>query len=236
MDRAMPDASLIAATEQPLNTLFMAARRCYFGGGYYDLLKEKRETTDGEKGRLIKHCIKAGHLSVLEHVNFTFHVTCSRATSAQFERHRIASYSEMSQRYCKFDKLEIVYEGPQDSVCHIETYARRMEHAYKMLLEEGIKPENARAILPMSTLTRFIVTMNCRSWLHFLEERLCSTAQKEIRMIAGEIHRILRINLPEVFEAAGPKCVRLGYCPEGKRGCGKKGARNEDDAQSEGNS
>ena len=73
-----------------------------------------------------------------------------------------------------------------------------------------------------ATETKIVVTMNCRELLHFFEERCCMRAQWEIRRLAGRMLKICKRELPAIFSQAGSKCIRLGYCPEGKEfTCGR---------------
>lgn len=218
--------SIISHTEKPLETIYRAARQCYSAGSVADM-----ETASREKmAELVQKCISSGHTSVLEHVSFTFAISgVSRVLSHQLVRHRMASYSQQSQRNVKAGELEYVCPPSLKD----ETSAERAffldalksaEHAYRVLLD-SVPAEDARFILPQACATNIVMTMNCRSLLHFFEERSCNKAQWEIHMMAMEMMSCMVDELPEVFNFAGPKCRRLGYCPE-EKGCGlqqKKG-------------
>ena len=226
MKEVQPSVSIISHTEKPLETIYKAARQCYSAGSVADTDPASRE----KMADLIRRCILSGHTSVLEHVSFTFAISgVSRALSHQLVRHRMASYSQQSQRNVKAGELEYVCPPSLKD----ETSAERAffldalkiaEHAYRVLLD-SVPAEDARFILPQACATNIVMTMNCRALLHFFEERCCNKAQWEIHRMAIEMMSCMIDELPEVFNFAGPKCRRLGYCPE-EKGCGlqqKKG-------------
>ena len=171
-----------------------------------------------------QRCNRSRNTSMLEHVSFTFAISgVSRVLSHQLVRHRMASYSQQSQRYVKAGELEYVCPPSLKDKMSAErdfflAALKRAEHAYRVLLD-SVPAEDARFVLPGAVATNIVMTMNCRELLHFLEERCCSKAQWEIHDLAWEIRDILDGMLPEVFETAGPKCWRIGYCPE-EQGCG----------------
>lgn len=218
-----PSAKCVDFPTHGERIIYMAARRCYSAGNYMDLIDDANGASTEAMRKLIQACIKSGHHSVLEHSSFSFHVTCSRACSHQLVRHRVASYSQQSQRYCKFDDIEIIrpamqYESGAEKVW--EDHLLMVEPVYKALLNGGLDAEDARSVLPNCTATHLIVTMNCRELLHFFEERTCNKAQLEIRTIANKMLDFCKLAMPTVFENAGPKCLRLDKCPESKP-CGK---------------
>ena len=221
MKEVQPSVSIISHTEKPLETIYKAARQCYSAGSVADMEPASRE----KMADLIRRCIRSGHTSVLEHVSFTFAISgVSRALSHQLVRHRMASYSQQSQRYVKFDDIEYVCppslrKSKFVKRVHFLEIIERAAHEYQLLIKCGVPAEDARFVLPQATATNIVMTMNCRELLHFLEERCCSKAQWEIHDLAWEMRDILDGMLPEVFEAAGPKCWRIGYCPE-EKGCG----------------
>ena len=185
------------------------------------LIEEKDQKAFVEK------IMSMGHESVLEHASFTFLVSgVSRVLLAQLTRHRIASYSVESQRYVSygegFDYVippKIKQLGPE----YVETYQAQMEQMHYWynewcsLLDD--KTEDARFVLPGATSTRLLVTMNARELRHFFSLRCCNRAQWEIRNMADQMLERCKTVAPQLFEDAGPGCVR-GHCPEGKRSCG----------------
>ena len=220
--------SILSHTENPLETIYRAARQCYSAGSVADMEPASRE----KMAELVQKCISSGHTSVLEHVSFTFAISgVSRALSHQLVRHRMASYSQQSQRNVKAGELEYVCPPSLED----ETSAGRAffldalkiaEHAYRVLLDSGVPAEDARFVLPQACATNIVMTMNCRALLHFFEERSCNKAQWEIHRMAMEMMSCMVDELPEVFNFAGPKCRRLGFCPE-EKGCGLQQKKGE---------
>jgi thymidylate synthase (FAD) len=172
--------------------------------------------------RIIKRVTGYGHASVIEHASFTFSIEgVSRAMTHQLVRHRIASFTQQSQRYVTYDTLE-KYVTPQSISENAEAKdifdrtLERISETYQKLLNMGIPKEDARFILPNAAKTNIIVTMNARELLHFFNLRCCARAQWEIRETAIEMLRQAKKATPALFERAGPSCVQLGYCLEGK--------------------
>jgi thymidylate synthase (FAD) len=165
-----------------------------------------------------------GHASVLEHVTLTYGVEgISRAASHQLVRHRIASYSQQSQRYvaAKFGYVTppTVAASP-DLLAGYERHMAACSRLYAKLMTAGVPPEDARFALPNATETKILITMNARELHHFFALRTCRRAQWEIREMAKRMLAAARERAPLLFETAGPGCVR-GRCPEGKMSCGK---------------
>lgn len=172
--------------------------------------------------RLIRRVTGYGHASVIEHASFTFSIEdVSRAMTHQLVRHRIASYTQQSQRYVTYDTLE-KYVTPQSIANKAEAKKifdetlERISEVYQKLLKMEIPKEDARFILPNAAKTNVIVTMNARELRHFFNLRCCARAQWEIREVALEMLKQAKKAAPALFENAGPSCVILGFCPEGK--------------------
>ncbi|HEX54784.1 MAG: FAD-dependent thymidylate synthase [Candidatus Altiarchaeales archaeon] len=186
------------------------------------------ELTDREVDDFLRKVIGFGHLSVTEHASFTFSVSgISRACSHQLVRHRIASYTQQSQRYVKFKKNELEFITPRTierNKSLYEEYKSIMEKIsefYEKLLKENIPAEDARYVIPNAATTNLTVTMNARELLHFFGLRLCERAQWEIRELAKMMLDEVKKVAPILFESAGPRCEKLGYCPEGELSCGR---------------
>ena len=184
-----------------------------------------------------------GHHSPLEHVSFTFAVEgVSRALTHQLVRHRIASYSQQSQRYVNLDKTfdyimppsieknevtTTVFENAMKDIKRYYDYlVDSLEESYisnGMNKREANKKaiEDARYVLPNACETKIVFTMNVRTLLHFFEKRCCSRAQWEIRNLANEMLRQCKEISPILFSSAGPTCKK-GYCTEGKMSCNPK--------------
>jgi len=172
--------------------------------------------------RIIKRVTGYGHTSVIEHASFTFSIEeVSRVMTHQLIRHRIASYTQQSQRYVTYDTLEN-YVTPSSIANSAEAKRifdetlEKLSQTYTKLLGLGIPKEDARFILPNAAKTNIIVTMNARELRHFSSLRCCTRAQWEIREAATEMLRQAKKIAPTLFRNAGPSCVELGYCPEGK--------------------
>ena len=179
-----------------------------------------------EDCKIFKGCMKSGHMSVAEHSDITFKVNCSRACSHQLVRHRTGKFTQRSQRYCKEDGFD--YYIPQ-SIANdrqaLEIYnevIHNIQANYKWLLDMGVEAEDARYILPNACETTIFITMDFRNFFHFLNERLCTRAQKEIRDIAKEMARLAVEVCPIIKPYCVPKCesFSIAYCPEHKS-CGK---------------
>ena len=172
--------------------------------------------------RVIKRVTGYGHASVIEHASFTFSLEgVSRAMTHQLVRHRIASYTQQSQRYVTYDTVEKYVTPPSiernsEAKRIFSDTLEKISETYQKLLERGIPKEDARFILPNAAKTNIIVTMNARELRHFFNLRCCRRSQWEIREGAMEMLKQVKNVAPSLFENAGPSCVELGYCPEGK--------------------
>jgi len=163
---------------------------------------------------------------LLPHLGYTFAVErISRACSHQLVRHRVASFSQQSQRYITVRRLqERVVTPPSVEKAggdEFKELVKEAGEAYQRLVDRGVPKEDARFVLPNAAETSLLMTMDGRSLLHFLGLRLCNRAQWEIRALADEMLGEARKAEPEVFNAAGPYCYQLGYCPEGRFTCGR---------------
>lgn len=226
---------LLRHTPDPEETVAMAARLCYSPVDIEEL-KEKIESKD-QKG-FIEKLMKMGHLSPIEHASFTFAIEgISRACSHQLVRHRLASYSQQSQRYVSersgddkiFDYIvpPIIAEDEKTKKI-FEDFMKEAQRTYDLLInrlaERGITGEianqDARFVLPNASETKIVVTMNARELLHFFRMRCCNRAQWEIRQMAEEMLRLVKEVSPVIFKKAGPACL-YAPCPEGEYSCGK---------------
>lgn len=215
--------TLLQHTPDPELAVALAARLCYSPIGI-DELKERLSRSD--VSAFLDKIMSLGHQSVLEHASFTFGIEgISRATSHQLVRHRIASYSQQSQRYvthtAQFSAVTppTIAERPE-LAARFEEQLAALHETYAALVEAGIPAEDARYILPNAAETKVIMTMNARELLHFFELRCCERAQWEIRAMAVEMLRLVKGIAPIIFRDAGPGCV-AGPCPEGTMTCGK---------------
>ena len=211
--------TLLACTQNADAICAAAGNSCYSESSSADILGN----IDSEK--VLSRIVGMGHHSVIEHAVFTFSVEgVSRALTHQLVRHRVASFSQQSQRYVSLDsasyvKPHTVEADPGASKVFDETMDAIWK-AYGKLEEMGIPPEDARYLLPNGCTTNITITMNARELLHFFSLRCCNRAQWEIREMADRMLEICREQSPVIFREAGPPCIR-GPCPEGKKSCGK---------------
>ena len=159
----------------------------------------------GDPEKFIRMIIKRGHESVLEHGSLTFKVRTNRAIANEIVRHRLASYSQESTRYVKYDDIEFIpWIDPRglmvEYVYNLEDLYTDLEFLYKKLIEDNFKPEEARDILPNCTATTLVMTMNFRELRHFLKLRLDKAAHPQIRELAGMILEILKEKYPVFVE------------------------------------
>ena len=190
------------------------------------------ELSDNEAFDFLRMVLGFGHVSVSEHATFTFSLKkISRACSHQLVRHRVASYTQQSQRYVKFkkDEVECVIPDSIEQSKFREDFHGMLEKIaefYEKMCGE-IPVEDARYILPNAASTNLVVTMNARELNHFFGLRLCTRSQWEIRELAQMMLDEIKKVAPILFENSGPRCNELGYCPEGKLGCGKMPTKEE---------
>lgn len=214
--------SLIAHTPNPEEIVVKACLICYSSK---ELGLQSEKLTPEIIPRVIENVINRGHTSVLEHACFTFAIEgISRACSHQLVRHRIASYSQQSQRFVDFEGYSYVLP---DEIKNNHKLKERFiktitdtHNLYKEIRKKGIEKEDARFILPNASTTNIIMTMNARSLLNFLSLRTCNRAQWEIRELAVKIFGLVRDTAPTIFSRAGPNC-RTNRCLEGKLSCGE---------------
>lgn len=217
---------ILRHTPEPDRLVALAARRCYSA-----LPAEKidEKMPDSEVERLLGFLRQRNHLSPFEHADFTFSVDgVSRALSHQLVRHRIASYSQESQRYVNYMKVERLPFVLPPTIADNEQarllYDKAVEatlNAYRQMVEAGIPPEDARYIFPNAVETKLVFTLNARSLFNFFEQRCCIKAQWEIRVLALEMLKAVRKAAPLTFANAGAPCqfTTAPYCRENDVNC-----------------
>ena len=185
-----------------------AGRTCY---------KSEDKITDKSAAEFVQMIIKRGHESVLEHQSVTVRIICDRGVSHELVRHRIASYSQESTRYCDY-KGEMEFILPPWSSLKEGTYnggylaeSERTpgvmwlenmliaEDTYHGLRHMGWRPEQARSVLPNSLKTEIVMTCNLREWRHFFTLRCAKAAHPQMREIAIPMSTEFYEYLPEVF-------------------------------------
>ncbi len=242
----MAKVELIRYTPDGERLVAAAARLCYSPVG----VSEIEDSLDEEKiESFLSLLVDLNHESPIEHVTFTFGVEgVSRSLTHQLVRHRIASYSQQSQRYVRLDQFQYIIppaieknkiakalfvKSMEESQHHYDEITNLLfEDLYEKYLEEGLSEkearlkaekeaiEDARYIFPNACETKIVFTMNARSLLNFFRLRTCLRAQWEIREMAIAMLKEVKKVYPILFKNAGPKCL-TGPCPEGKMTCGK---------------
>ncbi|MGC9148724.1 MAG: FAD-dependent thymidylate synthase [Sulfolobales archaeon] len=229
----IPSVKIISYTSSGERLVAISSKRSLSSR---DIEEIDERMSDEEMEEWIRETFRRGHLSPWEHSQYTFEVKCSRVCTHQLVRHRVASYTQLSQRYN--DKLlqpedpvywyeisEKILGGDIETLSRIKElffidpdwddsnqrkiaseYARAVSNYWK-LRRGGLSKEEARYILPQAIVSKIIVTMNAREILHFLGLRMCTHAQKEIRLVAWLLWRELLKIHPRLFKYAGPYCL-----------------------------
>jgi len=187
--------------QEILKRIELCGRVCY---------KSEHRITPQSAEAFVANLIKRGHESVLEHVSFSVKFICDRGISHEIVRHRLASYSQESTRYCNYSKdgfgneitvIEPSYLDKESRSYHMWVRAcETAEKHYFWMLECGCTPQEARAVLPNSLKTELIMTANVREWRHFLKLRTSSAAHPQMREVAGMLHDELRQMVPVLFD------------------------------------
>ena len=193
--------------EEMLKRVERAGRVCY---------KSEESIEDGSAERFIRNILKRGHESVIEHAGITVKVTCDRGVTHEIVRHRLASYSQESTRYCNYsgdkfgNEITVIdiaggFEYNLDDETDLKKYEawmRAMENAEKSyfeLFDLGATPQEARSVLPNSLKTEIVVTMNLRSWRNFFRIRCDSHAHPQMREVANIALALFKEKLPVFF-------------------------------------
>lgn len=233
------NVKIIAHTLNPEQTIACAGKLCYSKVGISQIAEKQSEE---DIDRFVNMLSSIGHESPLEHAVFTFAVEgVSRALTHQLVRHRMASYSQQSQRYVNLDKTFEYITPPailnDDELKYGFDHIMNVLHNAYMVMSENLKVkylengmnereaskkaiEDARYILPNACETKIVFTMNGRSLLNFLKHRECRRAQWEIRELASEMRKQLIEIAPSLFSRSGAEC-RRGKCPEKNMSCGQ---------------
>ncbi|MBC3798601.1 FAD-dependent thymidylate synthase [Acetobacterium tundrae] len=238
--------TLIQHTPEPEKLVAAAAKLCYSKAGAKEIMED---LTDENVERFLSRLMDMGHASPIEHATFTFAIEgVSRSLTHQLVRHRMASFSQKSQRYVSEgqfnyvippeikalpDGEKIFVEGMKNAQMTYDLLAEKLiAKVTKDLVAIGISEkkaaaaaekqgiEDARFVLPNACETKIVVTMNARELLHFFNQRCCNRAQWEIRELATQMLIECKKVAPLLFKNGGPRCVE-GPCPEGSMTCGQ---------------
>jgi len=208
------EVTLVRYTVDPVNAIESAASNCY-------------NSSPSKQGVLMKDCYNNGHHSVLEFAQFHFHITgISRACLAQLTRHRTSSFAVRSQRYVNEDGCKFVtpksIQHSKEAMCVYTNALTSLANAYSTLCALEIPNEDARFILPNACETVVDVSSDFRNLIHFMNERLCTRAQWEIRELAQKMKSCVVEVCPITESMLVPKCesYKRAFCQEAKS-CGK---------------
>lgn len=181
-----------------------AGRTCY---------KSEDRIADGTAERFIASIVKRGHESVLEHASISVRIICDRGVSHEIVRHRVASYSQESTRYCNYADgkfggeltfIKPCYWDEGSEMYDIWKYAMRaLEQTYQFMVARKVKPEEARSILPNSLKTELVMTANIREWRHFFKLRTAPAAHPQMRELACMMLEDFKRELPVIFGDIG---------------------------------
>lgn len=184
-----------------LQKLELAGRVCY--------KSEERITPDSAAG-FIDRILRSGHESVLEHEKLTVRLICDRGVTHELVRHRIASYSQESTRYCNYSKDKFqreltfirpfFWESDPEKFTVWKKAMESAEEAYLTLIDLGASPQEARSVLPNSLKTEIVVTMDLREWRHFFRLRTAPAAHPQMREVAMPLLEAFRQTVPVVFD------------------------------------
>lgn len=183
--------------KQMLKRIEKAGRTCY---------KSEALMSETSAEDFVRMLIKCGHESVLEHASFTVRFVCDRGISHEIVRHRLASYSQESQRYVRYNgDIEFINPRMPNAKAY-EAWQELCERAgetYKELLSYGVQPQQARSVLPNSTKTEIVMTANLREWRHFLKLRTATAAHPQMRELTVPLLKELQQRIPVVFDDIG---------------------------------
>ena len=220
--------ALISYTPDPERTIAAAARISTSPASATEL---KEKITPEAVDRLLRRLISSGHLSPFEHVSFTFAIEgISRVTSHQLVRHRLASYTQQSQRYVSLKGVNYITPATISAKPEWKAKYHDMVHAahklYQEMVDAGIPAEDARYVIPQATETKLVMTMNARELIHACSLRLCLKAQWEIIELFEKVKAEVEKVAPRIGAELKPKCYSLGYCDEAES-CGIFPTANE---------
>jgi thymidylate synthase (FAD) len=176
--------------------------------------KSEDKITPESAPQFVARILKLGHESVLEHVSLTVRMQCDRGVTHEIVRHRIASYTQESTRYCDYSKGKFGGEITVIEPCfwergtpHYNVWRRASEaaeQAYQELISLGASPQEARSVLPTCLKTEILITMNLRAWRHFFDLRTEAAAHPQMREITLPLLEAFKRRIPVVFDDIAP--------------------------------
>ena len=188
-----------------LKKLERIGRTCY---------KSEGNINEDSAEKFVKNIMNRNHMSVIEHESISVRIICDRGVTHEIVRHRIASYSQESTRYCNYSNDKFGNELTFIKPCFFdegsegyeiwEKSMQNIENEYMELIEVGAKPQEARSILPNSIKTELVMTMNLREWRHFFLLRCDKAAHPQMRQVANLILNLFKANIPIIFDDIEP--------------------------------
>lgn len=191
--------------EEILKRIELAGRTCY---------KSEAKITTDSASEFVRKIVKTGHYSVIEHVSLTLKFITNRGVTHELVRHRLASYSQESTRYCNYGKngeLTFVYPHWWDDDTYLEKIRFVMKQVWTKTMVQcesdylyltqtlEMKPQDARGVMPNDLKTEIVVTANLREWKHIFELRTSPAAHPDIRLMLQEPLKMFKEQLPEIF-------------------------------------
>lgn len=192
--------------EEILKSIEVAGRTCY---------KSEDKITENSASKFVEMISGRGHLSVIEHKSMTVRFICDRGVSHELVRHRIASFSQESTRYCNYSKdkhdnqltfiIPCFWSDSPKNINHSANHALLektlldIEGRYLQMLKQGASPQEARYILPNGLKTEIVVTANMREWKEIFKQRCSPAAHPQMREIMIPLQKKMQAILPEIF-------------------------------------
>ena len=209
----------LRATENPFRLLKQAAKLTMTTSA----LIEDRDYTEEEQIKFLKFIIQAEHTSILEHVAWTIYAeNISRSLLAQLTRHRIASFTSASQHYSDYTDMPFVVSEEAKKLVITHDILRVASSGYTSLLEDYMLPrEEARQVLPNASAVNLMITINARSVLNLVKQRICRRNVEEMQIFADKLVELIGRAWPAFAKCLGPYCFYLGKCNQGKMSCNR---------------
>lgn len=218
------NVKLVDFNKNPIRDVYLAYRTCYSSLDQFEIINkiDNNEITESEMKKFLIRMMKTGHKSPLRFLNLMFIVEgISRSATAQINRHSVGvNILEVSQRYVNLNEIDNFVVPPKIKKTKLyEEWVNHHKNAldlYSKVLEIGIPKEDARYCIPISAQSRETISMNFEALQHFLDVRLCTTAQWEIRSVAGKMLQCVKKEIPFFHQFLGCKCLkqRNGFCDE----------------------
>lgn len=188
-----PSVEIIAITNDALQLIESAGRTCY---------KSEDKINDGSATAFVARIIRLGHESVLEHATATVRFICDRGVTHELIRHRIASYSQESTRYCNYHGIGLRFIIPCDFDLDDADMSllSAIETHYNHCISSGRSPQQARYFLPNGIKTELVMTANFREWRHFFELRTAPSAHPQMREVALQLLAQMQDKIPVIFD------------------------------------